>query len=313
FMIEGFENDDLFIMVEDEFLQTAQLFTRHLHQAEYDRIKGKLEEEKAAKSGEAHRGLAGVGERDEEKRKVLEHGLREQLLQTRPSRGTTARQVDGDANDTRNDLWTGNALHSLMTRPTMPRSLLGVHGGSQTPSPRKLRGSPQQQQQLLGRGTETAGRSGSTIGADEADAPSTASETEAKDEHERTPSEKELVTPARPPASAVNAKKLTDELDDDDDFFPTLKESRTMIRPTHERKPAHRPSYPASSTRSGAALDDDITFEDTEDPATAEKTGTALSTRRESLHERHKRRKQKEEEEEEKRKARLSEIPLFLV
>ncbi|QIW99398.1 hypothetical protein AMS68_004916 [Peltaster fructicola] len=37
YMREGFDADDGFIMVEDEFMSTAQLFTRHLHYEEYAR------------------------------------------------------------------------------------------------------------------------------------------------------------------------------------------------------------------------------------------------------------------------------------
>ncbi|KAF2120517.1 hypothetical protein BDV96DRAFT_565010 [Lophiotrema nucula] len=38
--------DDEWMMVEDEFLQTAKLFTRHLHLAEYERLKKNIEEKK---------------------------------------------------------------------------------------------------------------------------------------------------------------------------------------------------------------------------------------------------------------------------
>ena len=38
-MHEGLSHDDIYIMVEDEFLSTAQLFTSHLHHAEYVRLK----------------------------------------------------------------------------------------------------------------------------------------------------------------------------------------------------------------------------------------------------------------------------------
>ncbi|KAL8809314.1 MAG: hypothetical protein Q9223_007942, partial [Gallowayella weberi] len=39
YMHEGLSHDDIYIMVEDEFLSTAQLFTSHLHHAEYIRLK----------------------------------------------------------------------------------------------------------------------------------------------------------------------------------------------------------------------------------------------------------------------------------
>ncbi|KAF1930997.1 uncharacterized protein M421DRAFT_418488 [Didymella exigua CBS 183.55] len=38
--------DDEWMMVEDEFLETAKLFTRHLHIAEYDRLKERIEAKK---------------------------------------------------------------------------------------------------------------------------------------------------------------------------------------------------------------------------------------------------------------------------
>lgn len=38
-MREGLAADDIWIMVEDEFLETAKLFTQHLHHAEYKRLK----------------------------------------------------------------------------------------------------------------------------------------------------------------------------------------------------------------------------------------------------------------------------------
>lgn len=39
YMKEGLDGDDKFMMVEDEFYSTAQLFTHHIHHAEYVRLK----------------------------------------------------------------------------------------------------------------------------------------------------------------------------------------------------------------------------------------------------------------------------------
>ncbi|KAF2842261.1 hypothetical protein M501DRAFT_402411 [Patellaria atrata CBS 101060] len=41
-MRPGLAADDIYIMVEDEFLSTAHLFTAHLHRAEYKRLKARL-------------------------------------------------------------------------------------------------------------------------------------------------------------------------------------------------------------------------------------------------------------------------------
>ncbi|KAF2471984.1 uncharacterized protein BDR25DRAFT_313201 [Lindgomyces ingoldianus] len=43
---ESHLHDDEWMMVEDELLQTAKLFTRHLHLAEYERLKNKLQTRK---------------------------------------------------------------------------------------------------------------------------------------------------------------------------------------------------------------------------------------------------------------------------
>ncbi|KAK4188454.1 hypothetical protein QBC35DRAFT_195747 [Podospora australis] len=47
FMIPGPQNDDKYRMVEDEFLSIAQEFTRHLHTAEYQRLKSLAMSKKA--------------------------------------------------------------------------------------------------------------------------------------------------------------------------------------------------------------------------------------------------------------------------
>ncbi|KAF7506841.1 hypothetical protein GJ744_011187 [Endocarpon pusillum] len=41
YMVKGYDHDDIYIMVEDEFHSVAQTFTRHLHHAEYQRLKKK--------------------------------------------------------------------------------------------------------------------------------------------------------------------------------------------------------------------------------------------------------------------------------
>jgi hypothetical protein len=46
-MIEGIDNDDMYRMVEDEFLAVAGEFTRHLHTAEYQRLKGLVKSKNA--------------------------------------------------------------------------------------------------------------------------------------------------------------------------------------------------------------------------------------------------------------------------
>ncbi|KAK5008112.1 hypothetical protein LTR28_004423, partial [Elasticomyces elasticus] len=47
FMRDGYAADDMWVMVEDEFLETAQLYTQHLHHAEYQRLKKLAKAQKA--------------------------------------------------------------------------------------------------------------------------------------------------------------------------------------------------------------------------------------------------------------------------
>ncbi len=49
-MIEGLTGDDAWVMVEDEFLETAKIFTRHLHHAEYQRMKDAARLQNASKA-----------------------------------------------------------------------------------------------------------------------------------------------------------------------------------------------------------------------------------------------------------------------
>lgn len=47
-MREGLAADDIWIMVEDEFLATARLFTQHLHHAEYKRLRNLVKSQNAS-------------------------------------------------------------------------------------------------------------------------------------------------------------------------------------------------------------------------------------------------------------------------
>ena len=49
-MHDGYTADDAWIMVEDEFLQTARLYTQHLHHAEYQRLKTQAKKASAIQS-----------------------------------------------------------------------------------------------------------------------------------------------------------------------------------------------------------------------------------------------------------------------
>lgn len=88
--------DDEWMMVEDELLETAKSFTRHLHIAEYERLKEKIEEKK--KEAEVARPVVANAKLSiegamKEKAKVQEKKQRKAI------RDVFASQNDEDAND----------------------------------------------------------------------------------------------------------------------------------------------------------------------------------------------------------------------
>ncbi|KAI5290083.1 hypothetical protein KEM52_000574 [Ascosphaera acerosa] len=168
YMIEGMDHDDRYMMVEDELLQTAQLYTRHLHQAAYDRLRRELGRAGASRRRGARR--SSMSARDEERRREAQSEMRTTTA-ARPrtasegkeaadevegreeeekgspsdlstensdeSRRLTGRArftgdtMDADGDDV--DVWAGTALHGLMTiKPRTPPPAMAT---SQTPRP----------------------------------------------------------------------------------------------------------------------------------------------------------------------------------
>ena len=85
YMREGYNADDIYVMVEDEFLSTAKVFTQYIHHAEYVRLK-KLAKSRGAGTLQAiSRGTDGRTEQSnglrmkleaEEKRKKIRDGMK---------------------------------------------------------------------------------------------------------------------------------------------------------------------------------------------------------------------------------------------
>ncbi|KAI0482022.1 hypothetical protein GGR56DRAFT_165472 [Xylariaceae sp. FL0804] len=114
FMIDGPDGDDRYRMVEDEFLATAQLFTAHLHAAEYQRLKAAARSRNADAAGagagvEIARPVVGAATdrtRRREERKALLASQRRALRQAR------AAESDDDQEEGRS-----SSLHGLMESP----------------------------------------------------------------------------------------------------------------------------------------------------------------------------------------------------
>lgn len=132
-MRAGLDADDMYIMVEDEFLATAQLYTAHLHHAEYQRLKA-LSRNRNVKSPDITRPVSGPALRDEtRKRKAAEaraKGINEGLDPILSKERTNVEaDEESDFEIERDDPWKGTQLHQFMTvSPRKERGLVGLQG-----------------------------------------------------------------------------------------------------------------------------------------------------------------------------------------
>ncbi|KAI2472447.1 hypothetical protein F4781DRAFT_361896 [Annulohypoxylon bovei var. microspora] len=117
YMVEGLEHDDLYRMVEDEFLSTAQLFTAHLHAAEYHRLKAASKSQNADTIRNISRPVVGrmtdlVKKKQERKTRLGKQ--REAARKAAANKG----QDDGLAESkSKGDAWQSASLYGLMESP----------------------------------------------------------------------------------------------------------------------------------------------------------------------------------------------------
>lgn len=114
-MIDGFNNDDRYRMVEDEFLDVAKEFTQHLHAAEYQRMKKSAKAKNAATINAISRPVT-TRMGDQTRRKV-ESVVRakKQADAIKDIHGDQPRD-EGDSDESQGP-WLGTALHGLMEKP----------------------------------------------------------------------------------------------------------------------------------------------------------------------------------------------------
>ncbi|OJJ66846.1 hypothetical protein ASPBRDRAFT_59288 [Aspergillus brasiliensis CBS 101740] len=137
YLREGFDNDDIYMMVEDEFYAVAQTFTQHLHYAEYLRRKKEAKLRNATTIQNIARPTDGVTTPSEEaKRKVAaeelsaqqKEGLQKMVEGGRPAVDSEEEGDDGDQEEEEDDTWAGTSLHDLLISPRKARSLVGMQG-----------------------------------------------------------------------------------------------------------------------------------------------------------------------------------------
>lgn len=118
-MIEGIDHDDRYRMVEDEFLSTAGLFTRHLHAAEYQRLKALTSTRNAETIRAISRPVTGQMTNLVKKRRAAgdlavsqRRGLKKAIRKGKGAHGRS----DSDDEDVE-DPWAGTSLQGLMDSP----------------------------------------------------------------------------------------------------------------------------------------------------------------------------------------------------
>ncbi|KAI1261088.1 hypothetical protein F5Y18DRAFT_215132 [Xylariaceae sp. FL1019] len=119
FMIDGLDEDDRYRMVEDEFLATAQLYTSHLHAAEYKRLKTAARAQNAQTIRAISRPV--IGERTDivrmkQERKELQKQQQIAVRRVRSNEKLTSKSVAEGADDSSDSVEDRN-LHGLLEAP----------------------------------------------------------------------------------------------------------------------------------------------------------------------------------------------------
>ncbi|KAI0148300.1 hypothetical protein F4776DRAFT_307877 [Hypoxylon sp. NC0597] len=115
YMVEGLENDDLYRMVEDEFISTAQQFTAHLHAAEYHRLKAASKTQNADTIRNISRPVVGRMTDLVKKKQDRKARLEKQKEATRKVMANKG-QCDNDTGG-KDDPWQSTSLYGLMEKP----------------------------------------------------------------------------------------------------------------------------------------------------------------------------------------------------
>ncbi|KAL4753301.1 hypothetical protein BDW72DRAFT_169274 [Aspergillus terricola var. indicus] len=129
FIREGPDNDDIYIMVEDEFYTVAQTFTRHLHYAEYVRRKKEAKVRNADTIADIARPTSGVTPMSVELKKRYaadELGARQRDRLDAVLGKQLARDEDVGEDPEMEVSWAGTRLQDFMLSPRKMRSLAGL-------------------------------------------------------------------------------------------------------------------------------------------------------------------------------------------
>ncbi|KAI4140480.1 MAG: hypothetical protein L6R39_005767, partial [Caloplaca ligustica] len=136
-MRPGLSADDIYIMVEDELLATAQMFTSHLHHAEYVRLKNLAKARSSTTTTTANRPTDSItamrAETLKKKQAEARAGKNKDALRRMKQDAMGGRDVSSSENeDNESDTpWAGTSLQAFMApdaRKQNLTSLSGLHG-----------------------------------------------------------------------------------------------------------------------------------------------------------------------------------------
>ena len=124
-MREGYTADDIWIMVEDEFLSTAHLFTQHLHHAEYQRLKKQAKEREV---NSISRPVESTTAMPAQTKQMMNRSAQDSKVAAGMSK--IARGADSNEDD---DPWLRDpVLGSLMESPRKPARMLKSMGAGRS-------------------------------------------------------------------------------------------------------------------------------------------------------------------------------------
>lgn len=328
-MRPGLSADDIYIMVEDEFHAVAQTFTKHLHHAEYIRLRNAAKDRNASTISNISRPVDSITSMREETRKKKEAEARavkmkaalESIKAPKPAKGLLDESdVSNFGEDKQDDPWQGTQLQRFMT--TSPKKTLtgltGLQGVISHTRAAAGYSKPEKRPSQLTRPFQAAppntGASKTTVAQAASDSISDTDDDDDLDAPSRLPSRPPPRIPSRPPISAARPTPL-----------PTSRD------PPHRPLKARAPTPPPANPPRRAFLDVTPRVAPTSIPPSSKPSkrpippapsppvrSEPLEESRSSLSEVRQRLKARREREEKERKKSgsgmgIDEIPVFLV
>lgn len=112
YMREGYNADDIYLMVEDEFLSTAKMYTQHIHHAEYVRLKKLAKSRGAGTLRDIHRPTDGRTKQSHAFRMQLEAEEKDRKIKD----GVKKLGDDDESSEAEDEYMYDPQLAGLMTR-----------------------------------------------------------------------------------------------------------------------------------------------------------------------------------------------------